>query len=148
TRQLGQLGLLAYALAVKSVSHDLALVVTLTVAALLVAGAVRRRDDDLASYTLIAVATLYATPIVWGDYFGLLIVPAALYGGWLWAAIPLLWVTRLADAGHSRPSWLIAGYLAITALFVFRALRPEHRSVEVSPERRPEQVVPTLVEAG
>ena len=128
--ELGKMGFLAYALAIKSTGHIVAVTVTLAVAGVLLFGVFRYRHDDRASFTLALLAALYATPIVWVHYFGLLIVPSVLYGGWLWAAIPLLWIFRLVDVGHPRPAWLIAAYVAITAVFALQALdRRKHGAV-------------------
>lgn len=119
---LGGRGLLAYALVEKSASPSAALATGLAVAAVLVVGAFMRRDDDRAAITLVLLAALYATPIVWLHYFGLLIVPAALYGGWLWATIPLLAVSRLTIAGAPKPTWMITFFIVVTALVAARAL--------------------------
>jgi len=120
--ELGRMGFLAYALAAKGAGHTVAVTATLAVAGALLVGVFRCRRDDRTSFTLALLAALYATPIVWVHYFGLLIIPAVFYGGWLWAAIPLLWIFRLANVGHPRPAWLIAVFVAITGAFALQAL--------------------------
>jgi hypothetical protein len=137
---LGDNGLLAYALTTKTASHEVALGTGLAVALGLLAAAFARRDDDRASMTLVIVASLYATPILWLHYFGLLVVPAALYGGWAWAAIALLWVGVLAEAGNPRPAWLILCFVVITGALAARALldgRRAEASVSIGPPLSP-----------
>jgi hypothetical protein len=137
---LGDNGLLAYALTTKTASHEVALGTGLAVALGLLAAAFARRDDDRASMTLVIVASLYATPILWLHYFGLLVVPAALYGGWAWAAIALLWVGVLAEAGNPRPAWLILCFVVITGALAARALldgRHAEASVSIGPPLSP-----------
>jgi Glycosyltransferase family 87 len=118
---LGTRGLLAYALAAKAASPTVALLAGGALATLLLAAAFLRRDDDRAAMTLALLASLYATPILWVHYFGLLIIPAALYGGWVWATIPLLALSWLSVAGAPRPSWLITCFIAITCAVAARA---------------------------
>lgn len=120
--ELGANGLLAYAITVKVASPSVAFAASLAVAAALLFAAFMRRDDDPAGITLALLAALYATPILWLHYLGLLIIPAALYGGWVWAAIPLLWLSVLAPVGVPRPAWLIACFITITGAVAARAL--------------------------
>lgn len=120
--RLGPNGFLAYALAAKVVSGPIALWITVEIAIALLAAAFILRRDDTASLTLAIVACLYATPILWLHYFGLLIIPAALYGGWLWGTIPLLLLSKLAPVGQPRPAWMILCFIAATAIVVARAL--------------------------
>lgn len=122
SHELGGMGVLAYAFAVKHTGDTVAITATLFVAAVLMLGVFVCRRDDRSSFTLTVLATLYATPILWLHYFGLLIIPVVLYGGWMWSAIPLLWLIRLADSGHSRPAWMIACFAALTAVFAVRAV--------------------------
>lgn len=119
---LGTRGLLVYALTVKVASPTLALLAGLAVAVVLLGAAFLRRDDDRASITLALLAALYATPILWVHYLGLLVLPAALYGGWVWMTIPLLASSWLTVAGAPRPGWLIACFIAITGAVAARAL--------------------------
>ncbi|HLE99429.1 MAG TPA: glycosyltransferase family 87 protein [Gaiellaceae bacterium] len=121
SEELGPNGLLAYALAVKSVSHEVAAAIGLAAAGALLAGAFARRRDDRASMTLALLASLYATPVMWVHYLGLLIVPAALYGGWVWATIPLTTLWLLAPTGVPRPGWLITCFIVMTAAVTARA---------------------------
>jgi MFS family permease len=124
--ELGANGLLAYALTVKVSGPSVAFAASLAVALVFLAAAFVQRDDDRAGIALVVLASLYATPIVWLHYLGLLIIPAALYGGWVWAAIPLLWLSVLAPAGSPRPGWLIACFIAITGAVAARALVDAH----------------------
>jgi glycosyl transferase family 87 len=119
---LGERGLLAYALTEKVSGPTAARSAALAVATILLAGAFLRRNDDRAAITLALLAALYATPIVWLHYFGLLVIPAALYGSWVWAAIPLLALSRLTIAGAPKPSWMIVCFIAITGVVAARAL--------------------------
>jgi hypothetical protein len=119
---LGERGLLAYALTEKVSGPTAARAAAVAVAAILLAGAFQRRNDDRAAMTLVLLAALYATPIVWLHYFGLLVIPAALYGGWVWAAIPLLALSRLTIAGAPKPTWMIVCFIAITGMVAARAL--------------------------
>lgn len=121
TEYLGTRGLLAYALVVKAASPTVALLAGIAVATVLLAAAFLLRSDDRAAMTFVLLAALYATPILWVHYFGLLVIPAALYGGWVWATIPLLAVGWLSAAGAPRPSWMIACFIAITGAVAARA---------------------------
>jgi hypothetical protein len=138
---LGDRGLLAYALTAKVASHTVASAVGLGVAAALLITAFLQRANDRASITLAVLASLYASPILWLHYFGLLVVPAALYGGWAWAAIPLLWLGTLAKTGNPRPTWLILCFVAITAVVAVEALLDGRR--ERVPGRLPRRAVAT-----
>jgi hypothetical protein len=68
-----------------------------TLAALAAAGALaaawRLRNDDLASFTWAVVAALLFSPIVWGHYYALLLVPLALSAPTLSRAWLLPYVT-------------------------------------------------------
>ena len=119
---LGDNGLLLYALVTKVAGQAAAASAGLAVAAVLLVAAGAQRTNDRASMTLAVLAALYATPILWLHYFGLLVVPAALYGGLAWSAIPLLWLGTLAIAGNPRPPWLILCFVAITASVAVMAI--------------------------
>lgn len=119
---LGEKGLLLYALLIKYVSHSVATIGTLLAAWLFMTGAWVCRDDDRLSLTLTLLAALFATPIFWLHYFGLLIVPIALYGGLLWSVVPVLWVIALAPVGPPRPVWMIVLFIAVTCAVAVRAV--------------------------
>jgi hypothetical protein len=128
SEELGSHGLLVYALTTKVASHTTASVVGLALAVAFLAAAFVRRADDRAGITFAILASLYATPILWLHYFGLLVVPAAIYGRWVWASIPLLWLGVLARTSGPRPTWLILCLVAITVAVALAPLLEGRRT--------------------
>lgn len=109
----------------------------LALAAVAAAGAVgvawRRREDDLAAFTWTVVAALLLSPIVWGHYYALLLVPIALSTPTLSRAwlLPYLTVPQLTAA----PPGGAKIFDAATGV-AFAILTARH--CETRDERRPE----------
>jgi hypothetical protein len=75
--------------------------------------------------TMIGIALLL-TPILWLNYFALLVVPVALRQrrlGLDWALLAAFWVSPLA-APTAHPLWRLAVMLTAVVLIVERARRP------------------------
>ena len=77
--------------------------VLLLVAAIALGAAVHDRSDDLACFTWAIAAALFASPIVWGHYYALLLVPLAvssprLSRAWLLPYITAPQLTSTAQA--------------------------------------------------
>jgi hypothetical protein len=88
----------------------------------------RRAGTDRHSLSLVILAAIASSPIVWQHYFAMLIVVVALAQprlGWLWAAFPAMWLILLhAPSGNQ----VVNGYqrvvvYAIVAATVWAALR-------------------------
>jgi hypothetical protein len=99
----------------------LAGMVALAAAGALVA-AWRVREDDLASFTWVLVATLLFSPIVWQHYYALLLVPLALSApalsrAWL---LPYLTIPQLTAAPPGGPKALDAAAGVAFALLTAR----------------------------
>lgn len=85
----------------------------------------RRPADDRAAFTLVVVAALVASPIVWPHYLALLLVPIALVSprlSPLWVVPLLAYVAPFAQT-DDHP-WAIVPYLIICGIVASLGLRP------------------------
>jgi alpha-1,2-mannosyltransferase len=102
-------------------------VIGLTVAGLAaVVALARRKDSDRRSFAAALGVGLLASPIVWMHYLVLLVVPLALYRPRFGAAwfVPLaFW--GLSGQENQGSAWNIVGMLAVTAVALALAMRPE-----------------------
>jgi hypothetical protein len=137
TKVEGHSGLSTYALMAKLGLPDgrarlvtVALVLLLAVAAWVIAD---RPDGDRRAFTLAVVACLVISPIVWLNYYGLLIVPVALLSrrlSWWWVLPAATWLFPTANL--PAPLWkLIAAHIFLGAIVVM-ALRGGGRDSSVS----------------
>ena len=95
------------------------------------------RVDDQASFTLVVVACLLLSPIVWLHYFSLLIVPLAIARprlGPLWFLPLAYWGLAIAPSS----SWELARATLITAVIVGTVVL--QRSTRARPSRDPDLV--------
>jgi hypothetical protein len=90
-------GALVYGLARQIGLGAGAMVVSVTVAAILLGLAWHARRDELSAFALVAAAALVLSPVGWVFYAGVLIVPLAVarprYSP-AWLALPLFWVVN------------------------------------------------------
>ena len=85
----------------------------------------RRPAGERAAFTLVVVAALVASPIVWPHYLALLLIPIALASprlSPLWLVPLLAYVAPVAQT-HNHP-WAIVPYLIICAIVACLGLRP------------------------
>ena len=94
------------------------------------------RERDATAFTLALVVALLTTPIVWGHYFALLLVPIAILApafSWLWL-LPLLSFGQLeiaAITGDFRTRALACTVaLLATAAVLLRTASVARRSIE------------------
>jgi alpha-1,2-mannosyltransferase len=110
------------------------LVITVVVA---VALAARGTDGDRRSFTIAVIGSLVATPVLWLNYFALLLIPIALYRprlSGLWFAPLVLWATPETHSGGSL--WRIGLALAIVVFVAGRVLSGSGRvKVADQPQR-------------
>jgi len=87
-----------YAVLLHLRTPDVAAQVLLVMLALAgIAGIAAARERDVTSFTLALVVALVTTPVVWGHYFALLLIPTAILApafSWLWL-LPLLSLAQL-----------------------------------------------------
>ena len=110
-------------------------------AALLLAGALtlgvaaRRRGQDLECFSWTIAAALLASPIVWGHYFALMLVPLALASPYLSRAwlLPYITAPQLTGALEAGPKILDA---ATGVAFTLLAARQTHEHVRAHATRR------------
>jgi hypothetical protein len=106
-------------------------VIGLTLAGLAAIGALaRRKDSDRRSFIAALGVGLLASPIVWMHYLVLLVVPLALYRPRYGAAwfVPLAY-WALSGQENKGSAWNIIGMLAVTAIALALAMRPERERV-------------------
>jgi hypothetical protein len=105
------------------------LLLAVPIAAALVATCVtsiRSADSDRRVFVTMIGIALLLTPILWLNYFALLVVPVALRQrrlGLDWALLAAFWVSPLA-APTAHPLWRLAVMLTVVVLIVERARRP------------------------
>jgi hypothetical protein len=102
------------------------LVIAVVVAVVLAA---RGDDGDRRSFTIAVIGSLVATPVLWLHYFGLLLVPIALYRprlSGLWFVPLVLWVTPETHSGGAV--WKIGVALVVVAFVAARVLSANVRA--------------------
>jgi hypothetical protein len=90
----------------------------------------RRKDSDRRSFIAALGVGLLASPIVWMHYLVLLVVPIALYRprfGAVWFVPLAFW--GLSGQENNGSAWNIVGMLAVTAIALALAMRPERERV-------------------
>ena len=89
-----------------------------------------RKDSDRRSFIAALGVGLLASPIVWMHYLVLLVVPIALYRprfGAVWFVPLAYW--GLSGQENQGSAWNIVGMLAVTAIALALAMRPEREQV-------------------
>ena len=133
----GRLSVSLYAVLVNHGTPDLEAQVLLVILALAgIAAIAAARERDATAFTLAVVVALLTTPVVWGHYFALLLVPTAILApgfSWLWL-LPLLSFAQLdigATTGDFRARALACTVaLLTTAAVLLRTANVAPRSIE------------------
>lgn len=122
--------------AAAGLSQSLGRLVAATAGVTLLGCAWRARDDERLGFTLALLASLVLTPIVWQQYFALLLVPVALarpsFSG-RWLVVPFLfWLAPVE--GHSSRDLLTAWGAAAAAVAIVLLARGQERLPGSSPQ--------------